>query len=326
MSLKVQNLKNYSRNMLQKNLAYNSNTEIYTENGIKYIRKTFRLAMSRQEAEEVRQKVLMQRHAFENMRVPTSKMVDIDLKQDGTSNDFRLTITEVFAGLDFMDVVDNENFSMYFDRLLDDIFKPLLKSNDNNLLPAGIDGSLRNFVYDNKHGEFCYVDFLPPKVFYKGKYTQEIPEITDADFYEIRKISHNHKDGIVYNLYINTLREFPEQLKYLPGRLEQYLKEIKEEKLFTMIQESALYRVHDPIEIQKIINSIKSWSGQNFFLIREIGNWFHSQNPELSELKKEIFKLTSQERNPDSPDYGKISKESFDAVIKLLKEGVRKCV
>lgn len=306
-----------------KSIAHNSHAEIYTENGTKYIAKTFRLPLTRAQAEELRQQVLLQRQSFENMRIPTSKLVDIDLfPGDGG---FKLVIKEIFAGSDFMDVVNDDNFPMYFNRLLDDIFKPLLTATDQQYLAAGIDGVPRNFVYDTKRGEFCYVDFIPPKVFYKGRHVQEIPECPDPDFYQVRLLAHNDRAGIVYNLYINILRELPNQLKFVAGRLEQYLEEIKQPELFKYIRQSKLYRVHEPSQVREIIKAIPDWKGLNFYLLREAANWLHNYNTELGELKKQVYQATSQERAVTSPDYGRISIKNFKLAKQLLLKGVEQC-
>lgn len=310
----------------QKTIAHNSHAEIYTEAGIKYIRKTFRLALPRSEAEELRQQVLLQRQSFDNMRIPTSKLIDIDLIPNKDGEGFKLIITEVYAGSDFMDVVTDDNFTMYFNRLLDDIFRPLLTSTDQKYLSSGIDGVPRNFVYDGKRGEFCYVDFIPPKVFYKGRYVQEIPECPDQDFYNVRLLAHNDRAGIVYNFYINILRELPKQLGYVAGRLEQYLTEIKQGELFHYIAASPLYRAHDASQVKEVVSNIPDWKGTNFFLLREAANWLHNANPAWEEQKKEVYKLTSQERAINSPDYGRISTENFQAAKQLLINGAEQCL
>lgn len=309
-----------------KNAKYNSEIEIVQVDGVKYIDKKLRLPLpSRQEAEEARQKVILQRQAFSRIHVPTSDMVNIEILPATDESGFVIWIREIFAGLDFMDVVTDDNYSMYLSRLLQDVFKPLLTSTREDYLPAGIDPIPRNFVYNNHKGEFCYVDFVPPKVFYKGKYTQEIPECSDPDFYEVRNFSHNLRAGIVYVTYINLVREFPTQLGMTAGRLEQFLREIGENSLYKYIQESPIYRVHDPKTVKAVISNIRDWKWNNYYLLREIANWINNYNPSLGELKKEVFKATSQERDPQSPDYGRLSQANFSKALELLKEGVEKC-
>jgi len=305
------------------NLKYNSLIEIVTIDGIEYIDKKLRLSLNRNEAEEIRQKVLLQRHAFEKMHVPTSKLVNIEVMKDDKG--YWLNIREVFAGLDFMDVVNNDNFAMYLERLLQDIFKPLLKSTSEDYLGAGIDPILRNFVYDNKVGEFCYVDFMPPKVFYKGKFCQEIPECPDLDFYNVRIFSHNLRAGVVYVLFVNLVREFPTQLRFVAARLEQFLKEIGEIKLYEYIYNSPLYRAHDLQSVKETIKKLGDWKYNNYYLLREIANWLNSHNKRLEIDKKEVYRLTSQERDVNSPDYGRISSANFLETLNVLLAAVEKC-
>lgn len=305
------------------NISHNSIVNIINDNGNKYIQKTFRLGLPRSQAEDIRQQVLLQRENFNNIHVPVSKLIDIDIVEE--RGEFRLVIKEEYVGSDFMDVVNTENFSMYIDKVLHEILKPLLTSSDKEYLSAGIDGTPRNFVYNHKQNQFCYVDFIPPKVFYKGHYTQEIPEIEDKDFYEIRKTSHNSRAGILYNFYINTIRELPSELGLLAAKLEQFAQELNDDEIFSMIRGSKLYRVYDLVDFSNVVRDIEDWKGDNFFLIREAANWLNNRNPDLNILKKQIYKATSQERDIDSRDYGRISEENFVKAKQLLLHGVELC-
>jgi hypothetical protein len=309
--------------MANSNLAYNSNVEIITIDGVKYIEKTFRLAMPREEAEDIRQRIVLQRHAFQDMHVPTSEMVSIEVVKEGEGHTIK--IREIFAGLDFKDVVDDNNFSMYFDRLLMDVFKPLLRSTTDENLRAGIDPALRNFVYNNRTAEFVYVDFIPPKVFYKGTYSQEVPEIPDPEFHKVRMFKHNNRAGVIYGLYVDVVRDYPTQLKYASARIEQFLAEIGEERLSEYIVNSPMHRMHSAAEVKEIIEKITDWHWNNYYLLREIANWLAFKNPELIELQRQVYTVTSQERDPRSVDYGRLSEANFQKAKQLLIEGVGKC-
>lgn len=311
--------------MATANIKYNSEIEIVEQDGKKFIDKRLRLGLKdRNLVEELRQMITLQRHAFEKIHVPVSELINIEVIPT-EPGEFTIKIREVFAGLDFMDVVTDENYSMYLDRLLADIFKPLLTSTKNDNLPAGIDPVLRNFVYDTHKGEFCYVDFMPPKVFYKGRYTQEIPEITDQNFYEVRVAGHNNRAGLVYNLYINLVREFPAQLGLTSARLEQFLTSCGEGNLYEAIKTSPLYRAHTPSEVKAVADNISDWHGHNYYLLREIANWLNSHKPELTEIKRSIYKATSQERDPESLDYGRISEAQFLETKRLIQAGLEQC-
>ncbi len=303
--------------------GYYSQIEIKTIDNVKYIDKKLYLAIGRDEAEIVRQKILLQREAFTELRIPTSKLVNIEVFPEQATGKFVITVREVFAGLDFMDVVDNDNFPMYLDKLLKDVYRPLLLSTSEDYLRAGIDPVLRNFVYDNRAAEFCYVDFLPPKVFYKGTYSQEIPELTDPDFFEIRKFAHNFRPGIVYVTYINLVREFPQHARYIAGRIAQFLAEIKQPQLYQYIQDSPLYRVHDKTAAERVIDGIGDWRLSNYFMLRELANWILTADPSFSEQHKQIFKLTHHVTNPADPEYGRLSASNFQQVLAGLRSGVR---
>lgn len=302
--------------------GYYSQIEIKTIDGVKYIDKTLSLNISRDEAEEIRQRIQLQRAGYQELRIPTSKLVNIEVYPNKESGRFAVMVREVFAGLDFMDVVDDENFPMYLDKLLKDIYRPLLTATRDELVRVGIDPVLRNFVYDNKAGEFCYVDFLPPKVFYKGSYSQEVPELTDPDFYEVRVFCHNSRAGIVYATYINLVREFPQHLKYIAGRIEQFLAEIGEPELYKHIANSPLYRVHSIQEVRQIIADIKDWKRENYFLLREIANWILHQNPAWKDQHKALYKLTHHVTNPEDKEYGRLSQKSFDQVLAQLNSAL----
>jgi|GEM_PF-3808021 len=306
------------------NTKYNSVIEIVETPKGKFIDKTLRISMARAEAEEIRQQVLLQRHTYDVLHIPSSKLNDIDVVpfNDGYS----IKIREVFAGLDFMDVVDNDNYSMYLDKLLNDVYKPLLKSTKNTHLTVGIDAILRNFVYNNRRGEFCYVDFMPPKVFYKGKFTQEIPECPDLDFFNVRVLGHNDRAGVVYVTFINLVREFPGQLGLTAAKIQQFLAEISAKKLFKYIEESPIYRATDPKQVQSALENLKDWHGSNYYLIREIANWLNANNPALEPVKREIYALTSQERDPKSAEYGRVSNANFLAAKKLISKSLKKCL
>jgi hypothetical protein len=311
------------------NISYNSEIEILELDGRKYIDKRLRLPIpSHAAAEEVRQQVLLQRQAFEKMHVPISELVNIEVIRDAAGEEERFSIymREVFAGLDFMDVVSDDNYNMYLDRLLQDVFEPLLRSTSKELLSAGIDPVLRNFVYNHKRGEFCYVDFMPPKVHYKGHYTQEIPELPAGEFYNVRLLSHNNRAGVIYNLYVNLLREFPRQLGFTAARLEQFLNNIAEPDLYALVSSSPLYRQHSPAEVLKTVEGLQNWHGANYLLLREAANWLHNYNPELGDLKRDIYKATSQERDPKSPEYGTLRADNFAQALSLIKQGLAQCI
>ncbi len=311
-----------SEPIMPQNITYNSHIQLVTVGSNKYIDKRFRLPLSRSDAEELRQKVILQRRSLEEAGVPTSELINIEVepaRAGGSDEDgFILYIRERFAGLDFMDVVNNDNYGMYLDRLLSDILRPFLKWVEDDYAKAGLDAIPRNFVYDNARGQFCYVDFIPPKVFYKGSYTQEIPECTDPDFFEVRMFSHNYLPGIIYVLYINLIREFPGQLGLTAGRIEQFLVKYKRSEAYREISGSPLYRVHSPSQVKEIIENLADWKKSHYFLLREAANWLNNYSPELEILKKEIYKVTSQERDPHSPDYGRIKQENFEKAKELI--------
>ncbi|MFW5702432.1 MAG: hypothetical protein ACOCXP_00510 [Candidatus Dojkabacteria bacterium] len=307
---------------MSQNLAHNSFAEIYTDQkGRKVIRKRSKLSLPRKEVEKVADMIRYQRESFAKMKVPTSDLLSLEVV--GGEEQAQIQIIELFAGADFSDIVDNDNYPMYLDRLLDDIFAPLLlaKSNagEDGWLDIGIDGIPRNFVYSIRENQFLYVDFFPPKVRWNGRHIQEIPETPSEEFFKIRMMAHNSAPGIIYNLYINLIRDFPDQLPLTVGKLEQFCREIGREDAFSSIADSPLYREDEATAIKEIIDTLGDWHGQNFYLLREAANWlgFHSKSfPEKK--KKAVFDLTKQGRDPKGEDYGIISKEKFVQVKQIL--------
>ncbi len=302
--------------------GYNSVIEIETNNNQKYINKTLRLSLPKKKAILIKQLMLQQRLYFDKYNVPISKLINIRLIKQ-KKNLYNIKSKEVFAGLDFVDIVNKDNLPHYIDQILKDIFVPLLNSTKQEYLDAGIDPIMRNFIYDFKKMQFVYVDFFPPKVKYNGKFIQEIPELTDPDFKKIRNFGHNNRAGIIYALYINLVREYPEFQKIISGKIEQFTYDISQKHLFKYIQTSPMYRIDNKQEVLEIILSIKTWKFLNFYLIREIANWINSKSNQFSSFHKKIYQLTHHITDPNDKEYGKISNKNFKLSLEILQKGLK---
>ncbi|KXK25851.1 MAG: hypothetical protein TR69_WS6001001457 [candidate division WS6 bacterium OLB20] len=239
------------------------------------------------------------------------------MRSSKNDNDFSLVVVERFEGLDFVDVVDESNFEMYVERMLQDIYKPLLTSTDRDLLPVGIDTSVRNFVYRIRDGEFCYVDFMPPKVFYRGHYTQEVPEIS-GPFYDIRMLTHNDRKGVVYSVYINLARLFPAKRKAVISKLEQFLVGIAQPDLMEHIVSSPFYRLSEAKDAINIVNAIQDWKGISYLHLREAACIAAEYNDSFRQQLEDFFKLTHHETDTDSSEYGLLPARRFDAAKAML--------
>lgn len=269
----------------------------------------------REQIEDLRQRVILQRNAFEELHIPISQLKSLEIIPKGKV--FYLVATEKFEGLDFVDVVDSENFDFYIDKVLSDIYKPLLKSTGKSHLSAGIDTAIRNYVYRFHEGEFCYVDFMPPKVFYKNHYTQEVPEI-EGPFYDIRMISHNERAGIVYSLYINLARVYPEKRKFISSKLEQFLEMINESELKKYLTNSPFYRIGSRKEAVEVVKSLSDWKAEKYFHLREAACIAAEENPNFKAKLPEFFKLTHHETDTKSHEYGLLPQKRFEQAKKLL--------
>ncbi|MBD3363395.1 hypothetical protein GF362_06785 [Candidatus Dojkabacteria bacterium] len=297
--------------------GYNSIVEIIQENGSKYVLKTIRIPMELSVVQDLEQRILLQRSALESMGISIPELIKTETihKED----DYNLLIKEKFEGVDFVDVVDENNFEFYIDKVLDDIYKPLLKSTKEKYLKAGIDPIARNFVYKTHVNHFCYVDFIPPKVFYKGHYSQEIPEI-EGPFYDIRMLCHNERAGLIYVQYVNFIRVFPQKRKFIQGKIEQFLENIEESELKEYIINSPLYRIENPRDAAKIVKEMDDWRGINYYYLREAICIASELNSKFRKKQSEMFKLTTHERDPDSPEYGLLPQERFlDVKQKVIK-------
>lgn len=301
--------------------GYNSIVEIIEKGAEKFIHKTIRIPLGLSVVQEIEQKLRLQRGALESMGISVPELIGIETLQ--TEGAYNLLVKERFEGLDFMDVVAEENFEFYIDKVLHDIYKPLLKSTKEKYVKAGIDPIARNFVYKPKEHKFCYVDFIPPKVYYKGHYCQEIPEI-EGPFYDIRMFCHNERAGIIYVQYVNFIRVFPTKRKILQGKFEQFLEEIDEQDLKKYIIESPFYRIENPAKAAKFVKAMDNWKGQNYYYLREAICIAAELNPEFRKKQDEMFKLTSHERDVNSKEYGLMPQKNFELVkaetIKAFKQ------
>ncbi|MCA9385158.1 hypothetical protein KC717_00755 [Candidatus Dojkabacteria bacterium] len=296
--------------------GYYSSLEIIEEQGKKFVQKKITLPLSLSIVQDLEQRIRLQRSALESMGVPIPELIKIEIIQDeeGTHN---LLIKEHFEGLDFVDVVDDSNFEFYIDKLLTDIYKPLLTSTTEEYLKAGIDTSVRNFVYKSHENQFCYVDFIPPKVFYKGHYSQELPEI-EGPFYDIRMLGHNDRAGVVYVQYVNFIRLFPEKRKFIQGKIEQFLDSINESDLKKYMVESPFYRIEDPQNAAEHVNQIEDWRGMNYYYLRE-GICIASElNTEFRKRQSDLFAMTTHERDHNSDEYGLLPQSTFEKVKNLI--------
>lgn len=298
--------------------GYNSIVEIATENGEKLVKKVIHVPLSLNYVQDLEQRVRLQRNALESMGVSIPGLISMDTIQteDGSYN---LLIKEKFEGLDFVDVVDEDNFDFYIDKVLDDIYKPLLKSTSEQYLKVGIDPIARNFIYKPHEGKFCYVDFIPPKVYYKGHYSQEIPEI-EGPMYDIRMFCHNDRAGVIYVQYVNLIRVFPTKRKFIQGKIEQFLDRIGEPELKKYMIESPMYRIENPEKAIEVVRKIDDWKLENYYNLREAICIAAELNPEFKKKQSDMFALTTHEREPDSEEYGLVP----DANFKKVKEEVIK--
>ncbi len=304
--------------MGKKITGYYSIVKTFTQDGIKLIEKSYPLPfLTYTEIEELRQRMLLQRHAFEELHIPISEQVSLNILKTGRN--FKIVSLEKFEGHDFVEIVDNTNLEMYLDRMLFDIYQPLLNSTKNDYLSAGIDTVVRNYVYRPKSNEFCYVDFMPPKVSYKGHYLQEVPEIS-GPFYDIRLQMHNERAGVVYALYVNLSRIFPLKRRFIVSKIEQFLQEINETELSKYITGSPFYRLDSASKAIQLVRDMKDWKGINYLLLREAACAAVDFNHKFAAELDDFFKMTHHETNPDSEDYGMLPAKKFDeAKAKLIK-------
>lgn len=291
--------------------GYNSLIEIVEENNQKYIYKTVRIPLTLSFVQELEQRMRLQRDALINMGISVPELIRMEIIQ--TDEGYNILVKEKFEGLDFADVVDEDNFEFYIDKLLDDIFKPLLKSTKEKYLKAGIDPIVRNFVYKAHDSKFCYVDFIPPKVLYKGHYSQEIPEI-EGPFYDIRMFCHNERAGLIYVQYVNFIRVFPNKRKFIQGKFEQFLDRIEEKELKKYMIKSPFYRIENPLDAAKFVEQMTDWRGANYYYLREAICIAAELNPEFKKQQDAMFKLTTHERNPESEEYGLLLLKNFETV------------
>ena len=301
--------------------GYYSTVQIIQVENQKFVHKTIRIPLSLAVVQELEQRIRLQRRALENMGVPIPELVGIEILQ--AEGSYNLLIKEKFEGLDFLDVVDEHNFEYYIEKLLHDIFKPLLKSTKNELTNVGIDPILRNYVYKSHEHKFCYVDFIPPKVLYKGHYSQEIPEI-EGPFYDIRMFSHNNRAGLIYVQYVNFIRIFPQQRKTILGKFEQFLEEIDEPELKRYMIKSPFYRIENPIKAAEYVKKLTDWRGENYYYLREAICIAAELNLKFKSKQEDMFKLTTHERDASSKEYGLLPDTNFKKVkrelIKAFKE------
>ncbi len=289
--------------------GYYSHIEILEESGEKYVIKTVHIPLKLEVAEDLKERILLQREILTHHEVPISTMVDLQIVE--AEDSYNLIIKEKFEGVDFVDVVNETNLELYTDKFLHDIFAPLLTSTKEQYLKAGIDPILRNFVYRPAEKQFCYVDFIPPKVYLNHHYSQEVPEI-EGPFYDIRNICHYDRAGIIYLQYINFLRVFPDKRDFVLTKFEHFLDKIGEPGLKKYIQESPLYHVHASNDLIIFLEGLKDWRGINYLHLREAICIAAGMNHQVKEIKEEIFKLTTHERDVDSPDYGLLPKAKFE--------------
>lgn len=305
--------------------SYYSHIELITKDSQKFVEKSLTFCQPRSEVEEIRRKVLLQRDGLADAGVPISNLVDAEVGPTH-NGETTLRFREEFAGLDFVDIVNSENAHMYIRLLLHGVYKPLLKSTSDDHLRVGIDPVLRNFVFNTAANEFKYVDFLPPKVFFSGEYTHELPELTDPDFREIRKYAHYSRRGIIYVTYINTVRVFPQLQRVVAAAFQQFLAEIGESDLFADIENSPIHRAHSAIELQRVLSGISSWKLPHYYHLRELANWIYSHNPEFAEDHARIFKLSHHVTEEDHPEYGQVSAENFTELKSLLQSGMKEII
>lgn len=306
---------------MSKEIKYYSNLRIFDKSGSKYIEKRYTLpTLNRQDLEDLMQRIVLQRSAFEDLHIPISRLENIEIQKE--DNLFQLVVIEKFEGLDFVDVVDESNFEMYLERMLNDIYKPLLASTNNEILPVGIDTAIRNCVFRIHEGDFCYVDFMPPKVNYRGHLTQEVPEI-EGEFYNIRILSHNNRFGVVYMLYINLARRYPSKRRVIASLIEQFLNSIDKRELFSFIEESPFYRLKSNTDAIEIIKNINDWKGLNYLYLREGACIAAQYNQTFAGNIEDFFKLTHHETDPDSIEYGLLPdarfKKAKSELISVLK-------
>ncbi|MFQ5493378.1 MAG: hypothetical protein ACE5DX_04430 [Candidatus Dojkabacteria bacterium] len=301
--------------------SYYSQTRIFSRNGTKYIEKAYPLHFyTRKQIEDLRERMLIARSAFEELHIPVSGLIEMEIQKD--QDGFKLVVVENFEGLDFVDIVDNDNFEMYLDKMLDNIYLPLLKSASGDLLKVGIDTAVRNCVYKLHSGEFCYVDFMPPKVFYKGHYTQEVPEIT-GPFYDIRMFSHNDPAGIVYTLYINLARLFPQKRKSVIAKIDQFLETNKLDKLKKHLTQSPFYRLTDLKKASEVVENLDDWKGEKYLQLREAAVIAAEARDDFRGKLEDFFKLTHHETDAESEEYGLLPTARFREAKRLLIEAFK---
>jgi hypothetical protein len=299
--------------------GYYSNIQIIEEFGKKYVLKTIRVPMSFAIVQDIEQRLLLQRTALEAIGILIPELIQTDIIQGEES--YNLLIKERFEGLDFVDVVDEHNFEFYIDKLLNEIYKPLLLSTQEKYLKAGIDPVARNFVYQSQKNQFCYVDFIPPKVYYKGYYSQEIPEIK-GPFYDIRMISHYERSGVIYVQYINLIRIFPEKRKFIQGKIEQFLDGINQPELTEYIVGSPFYRLDNIGNFKEIVETLDDWKGIKYYHLREAICIASQHNSKFREKQSEMFALTTHQRDPASKEYGLLKIEDFNRVKKEVVQAI----
>ncbi len=301
--------------------GYYSKVEILEEAGQKIVQKRIILPLSLELVQELEQRIRLQRNALESFGVPIPHLISIEVIK--AEEGYNLLIRENFEGLDFADVVDDSNLEFYLDHMLDDVYKPLLKSTVEQNLTAGVDTAVRNFVYRIHSGRFCYVDFMPPKVYYKGHYSQEVPEI-DGPFYDIRMLCHYDRAGVIYVQYVNLIRLFPTKRKFIQGKIEQFLDRCELQQLKKYMVNSPFYRLTNAQEAIKTIKELNDWKGINYYYLRE-GICIASElNSEFRKRQSEMFDLTTHERDVKSKEYGSLPKARFEKVkdetIKALQK------
>lgn len=296
--------------------GYYSHIELLTSGKSKHIKKTVKTP----DPSNLKKFIEIQRQRLEKASIPVSKLVEIELGQE------EIIIVEEYAGDDFVDIVDAENLPMYLQKLLEQVYLPLFKNSEiieDDFVSAGIDPVLRNFVYNVRTGQFVFVDFFPPKIYFEGKFIQEVPELSDPDFLEIRKMGHNSLAGLFYVTYINTVRIYPNSQKIIQAIFLQFLQKNRITLSENYILTSPIYRLTDVSQAKEIIENIETWQFPNYYYLRELANWVLTNNSRFIEKHNEIYKLTGHIRDENSPDYGRISDHNFNKVRQLLLTGIK---
>jgi hypothetical protein len=211
----------------------------------------------------------------------------------GVYNGTHILEIDEYIPMTFKEAVEEFGIEKTVKMLLDDVFGPLLNSSEENFLECGIDTPLRNFQFKNSHA--YYIDFFLPRVFFGIDQTMlEIPDLTDPRDRMIGLFNKYQCKGVLYSLFINLCREYPDKRDFFKTSCINLAKDLKRPELSQFIENSVVEQVFKKrTDDQKEFIENLTFENEEYFVARDFACYLASLNDEFGVILEEFFKSTS---------------------------------